>query len=61
MTHIMTSTRRLRRVESENQIWMVIPNHCIHKNGLENEMLINLHLFYIFLGLAGELFGRFQV
>lgn len=32
VTHIMTSTRRLRRVESENQIWMVIQSHCAYEN-----------------------------
>lgn len=44
MTHIMTSTRRLRRVESENQIWLVIPHHCLYKTEMENEILITIYM-----------------
>jgi hypothetical protein len=68
VTHIMTSTRRLRRVESENQIWLVIPNHYAYRIKLENKILMNhaMPFFFVFctfffLGFIGRIFGRSQV
>jgi hypothetical protein len=68
VTHIMTSTRRLRRVESENQIWLVIPNHCAYGIEQESEMLIHLHdgnctffFFFFFLDFIGKAIGGTQV
>lgn len=64
VTRIMTSTRRLRRVESENQIWLVIANHYAYKVELENKILINLHrampffILHFFFAFYRENFRR---
>ena len=57
----MTSTRKLRRVESENQIWLVIPNHYVYKIELDNKILINLHHAMFFFCFIGRIFGGSQV
>ena len=65
VTHIMTSTRRLRRIENENQIWLVIPYHCAYDTGQKNEILMKLHyatsFFYVFVWFIGKTLGGSQV
>ena len=65
VTHIMTSTRRLRRVESENQIWLVILKLLGYPRSNEKQRWktkMDLHgFFFFFFVIVGKLFEGSQV